>query len=160
MILAAALLALSALFDIRQQLAGACEELTGHLVLQHCMLSIAAAVPKPHAGPSWTSSTDSSSVVSARRTILILNWFRVSGKRNGHSAYAILRETPYGLLQSFCSARIVELAVRLHSVKHFCRACCLNQECYSPIIVALASWVECEEGPPLLAPRVKDHRLR
>lgn len=73
-------LALSELAEIRQQFAGMCEERAGHLLWQHCMLSIADAFPNPHAGPSWTTSRASSSIVSALRTDLILDPFLDSGK--------------------------------------------------------------------------------
>ena len=72
--------ALSELAEIRQQFAGICEEPAGHLLWQHCMLSIAAALPNPHAGPSWTSSTPSSSIVNAFRTTVSVNLFPGSGK--------------------------------------------------------------------------------
>ena len=72
--------ALSELAEIRQQFAGICEEGTGHLLWQHCMLSIAAAFPNPHAGLSWTTSTASSSTVSTLRTGIILYPFLDSGK--------------------------------------------------------------------------------
>jgi|GEM_PF-4130540 len=72
--------ALSELAEIRQQFAGICEERVGHLLWQHCMLSIAAAFPNPHAGPSWTTSTASSRIVTALRTIDILNLFPGYGK--------------------------------------------------------------------------------
>jgi hypothetical protein len=72
--------ALSELTEIRQQFAGICEECAGHLLWQHCMLSIAAAFANPHAGPSWASSTPSSRIVSAFRTIIIVNLFPGSGK--------------------------------------------------------------------------------
>ena len=71
--------ALSELAEIRQQLAGICEERAGHLLWQHCMLSIAAAFPIPQAGPSWTSSTPNSSIASAFPTIVIVNLFPASG---------------------------------------------------------------------------------
>ena len=72
--------ALSELAEIRQQFAGICEEGTGHLLWQHCMLSIAAAFPNPHAGPSWTTSTASSSTVSTLRANIILYPFLDFGK--------------------------------------------------------------------------------
>ena len=65
--------ALSELAEIRQQFAGICEGCTGHLLWQHCMLSIAAAFSNPQAGPSWTTSSASTSIVSAFRTIITLN---------------------------------------------------------------------------------------
>jgi hypothetical protein len=71
--------ALSALAEIRQQFAGICEECAGHLLWQHCMLSI-AAFPSPHAAPSWTSSTPSTSIVSAFRTVILVDLFPGSGK--------------------------------------------------------------------------------
>jgi hypothetical protein len=71
---------LSELAEIRQQFAGICDEPTGHLLWQHCMLSIAAAFANPHAGASWTTRTASSRIVSTLRTIVILNLFPVSGK--------------------------------------------------------------------------------
>lgn len=37
--------------EIRQQFAGICEECAGHLLWQHCMLSITAAFANPYAGP-------------------------------------------------------------------------------------------------------------
>lgn len=73
-------LALSELAEMRQQFAGICEERAGHLLWQHCMLSIAAAFANPHAGPSWTISSASSSIVSTRRTDLILYPFLDFGK--------------------------------------------------------------------------------
>ena len=72
--------ALSELAEIRQQFAGICEECAGHLLWQHFMLSIAAALASPHAGPSCTKSTASSKTVSTLRTIIILNPFPDSGK--------------------------------------------------------------------------------
>jgi hypothetical protein len=72
--------ALSDLAEIRQQFAGIWEEGAGHLLWQHCMLSIAAALPSPHAGPIWAASRASSSMVSALRTIVILTSFQGSGK--------------------------------------------------------------------------------
>jgi hypothetical protein len=72
--------ALSELAEIRQQFAGICEECTGHLLWQHCMLFIATAFANPHAGPSWTTSTASSRIVSALCTIIILAPFPGSGK--------------------------------------------------------------------------------
>jgi len=76
--------ALSELAEIRQQFAGICEERTGHLLSQHCMLSIAAAFPNPHAGPSWTTSTDSSSTVTTLRTDIILySFLQFGNKRDG-----------------------------------------------------------------------------
>ena len=72
--------ALSELAEIRQQFAGICEERAGHLLWQHCMLSIAAAFSNPHVGPSWTTSTASNSITSALRTTVILYPFLDSGK--------------------------------------------------------------------------------
>jgi hypothetical protein len=71
--------ALSALAEIRQQFAGICEECARHLLWQHCMLFI-AAFPSPQAGPSWTSSTPSTSIVNAFRTVIIVDLFLGSGK--------------------------------------------------------------------------------
>jgi hypothetical protein len=72
--------ALSELVEIRQQFAGVCEECAGHLLWQHCMLSIADAFPNRHAGPSWTTSTANSSIVIALRTDIIVHPFLDSGK--------------------------------------------------------------------------------
>ena len=72
--------ALSELAEIRQQFAGICEECAGHLLWQHCMLSIAAAFANSHAGPSWTTSNDSSRIVRSLCTITILDPFPGSGK--------------------------------------------------------------------------------
>jgi hypothetical protein len=72
--------ALSELVEIRQQFAGICEEGAGHLLWQHCMLSIADAFPNQHAGPSWTTSIASSSIVNTLRTDTILYPFLDSGK--------------------------------------------------------------------------------
>jgi hypothetical protein len=72
--------ALSELAEIRQQAAGICEDWTGHFLWQHCMLSIAAAFPNPHAGPIWTRSAASSNIVRTLRTDLILYPFLDSGK--------------------------------------------------------------------------------
>jgi hypothetical protein len=71
---------LSELVKIRQQFAGICDEPTGHLLWQHCMLFIAAAFANPHAGPSWTTKTASSRIVSTLRTIVILDPLPGSGK--------------------------------------------------------------------------------
>lgn len=72
--------ALSEVAEIRQQLAGICEERAGHLVLQHCMLSIAAAFRNPQVGPSTTSRRVSSNIVNALRTEIILDPILGSGK--------------------------------------------------------------------------------
>jgi hypothetical protein len=64
------------------------------------MLSIAAAFPKPHAGPSWTTSRTNSSIVSALRTDIILCPFLDFGKsRNERISKIVL-------------PRVIELAMR------------------------------------------------
>jgi hypothetical protein len=73
--------ALSELAEIRQQFAGICEEGAGHLLWQHCMLSIAAALASLHAGPSWTISRPSNRMVTTLRTSEIVVFFQPLGNR-------------------------------------------------------------------------------
>src|SRR5882757_8280745 len=88
--------ALSELAEIRQQFAGIREECTGHLLWQHCMLSIAAAFANPHAGPSWTNSTASSRIVSTLCTSEIVAFIRLS---SNHKNFDLLKSSlfPCGL---------------------------------------------------------------
>ena len=100
--------ALSELAEIRQQFAGICEERMGHLLWQHCMLTIAAAFPNPHAGPSWTTSTASSNTVSTLRIDMILYPFLDFGKSRDEQC----RDNEEGIATGIVLPRLIELAMR------------------------------------------------
>jgi len=76
------------------------------------MLPIAAAFANPHAGPSWTSSTPSISIVSAFRTIIIVSLFPGSGKWRCEGRRDSKEEKCMGIYNRFILQHVIELAMR------------------------------------------------